>query len=142
LGDDTWYGVVMGQSGITMGMALYDDVDMLDVVVSGRAATPLEMKRMSGLSLVYGEAFEMSPIDVAACERFGWPLATSEAYPHAVWLDPGMVTRAPTSQELELLTAALRAIPDYIDSRQKTPCTVHVPVADGKLELTLSWLSG
>lgn len=137
----TWYAVVMGQSGITLGLALYENREVLDEILYGPTSEEEPtVTKMTGLSLVYGEAFEMSPIDVEACERYGWPLATTEAYPHAMWLNPGMVIRTPLAWELELLTGALRAIPDFLESKSKSAKTVKASTVSGNLEFNLSWL--
>ena len=53
----TWYGVVMGQSGLVLGLALYEDLEMLQRLFT--ASDDEQMSRQAaGLSVMFGEAFE------------------------------------------------------------------------------------
>jgi tetratricopeptide (TPR) repeat protein len=134
-----WWAVVMGQSGVQQGLALYDDLDYLKTLLKGRMSDEQAARGSSGFSIMYGEEFEMSARDVNAAEQHGWPIAGPEAFPTALRLDRGLVVRLPLAWELELLEACLRAIPDF--ARQATPeAHMSVPVATGKLDLRLQWL--
>jgi hypothetical protein len=108
-----WYGVVMGQMGQTLGLATYHDLDELRQLMLGGHEDDAEPRTETGLTMLYGEAFEIAVRDLVAAERHGWPVATPEAYPLAVRLERGKI-RQPHPEELELLTACLRGVPDYL----------------------------
>jgi tetratricopeptide (TPR) repeat protein len=115
--DGPWYGVVMGQMGQTLGLATYDDLSELrNLMVRGQ--DDAEARTESGLTMLYGEAFEIAVRDLVAAERHGWPVASPEAYPLAVRLEGGQI-RQPRPEELELLTACLRRVPDYLERRDE-----------------------
>ena len=78
--------------------------------------------------------------DLAAAEQEGWPVEDPEAYPGIMRLKPGKVLTSPTSEELALLEACLRAIPAFMHQRE--PLTTTVPLTTGPIELTLSWIDG
>lgn len=136
-----WYAMVMGQMGMTLGLALYEDLDGLKAILADEASDEENARRTSGLSVMYNEAFEIAPGDLDAAEKFGWPVAGPEAYPCAVRVNPGVAVRPPLSWELELLTGCLRAIPDFLGQRGAGTVKT-LPVASGELTLRLSWLEG
>jgi hypothetical protein len=135
----TWYTFVMGQSGLTLGLAMYDDLAAVKRLVSGAMSQEDHVRRMSGISLTYGEAFETPIRDVNAAEEHGWPLAAPEAYPCVIRLVPGMNPRPPLNWELALLEGALRALPDFVDRTGEEPLSLTVKAAGDELPLTLSW---
>jgi tetratricopeptide (TPR) repeat protein len=134
-----WYAVVMGQSGMTIGLALYEDLEALREVLAGRFSTEEGTRRTSGLSVLFGEEFEMPIHDLEAAEEHRWPIAGPEAYPHAMRINPGRVIRPPLAWELELLEGCLKAIPEFIAAKQPG-LTVQVPLACGTLDIELAWV--
>lgn len=135
----TWYAVVMGQRGMTLGLALYEDLDALRDLLAGTESDEENSRRMSGLSLMYGEAFEIPVADLDAAETYGWPVAAPEAFPNVIRVNPGRAIRPALPWELELLEGCLRAIPPFLAA--KTACQTHtVSTAKGELTLRLSWL--
>ena len=133
----TWYAVVMGQSGMTLGLALYEDWEVLGAILRGEEDA---QRRHAGLSITYGEAFEIAIRDLDAAERQGWLVAGPEAYPSIFRVNPGMAVRPPLAWELELTEACLRAIPGFLKRERTTPARLAVPVAGGELDLELTWL--
>ncbi len=133
----TWYAVVMGQSGLTLGLAMYEDLEVLKALL--REDEDSE-RRNSGLSLMYGEAFSIPVRDLDAAEENGWPVAGPEAYPTAMRINPGMAVRPPLAWELELLEGCLQAVPKFIQREESTPAKMNVPTATGELQLELSWV--
>jgi hypothetical protein len=132
-----WYAVVMGQSGMTLGLALYEELQVLQAILrEDEDAT----RRHSGLSVIFSEAFEISVRDLDAAEQNGWPVAGPEAYPLAFRVNPGMAVRPPLAWELELAEACLRALPAYLQRPERTPARMTVPVASRELTLELAWL--
>jgi len=131
-----WYVVVMGQSGMTYGLAMYEDREVLQALLrEDRDAD----RRNSGLSLLYSEAFEISVRDLDAAEREGWPVASPEAYPLVLRINPGMAVRPPLAWEMELLEGCLRAVPPFLTRRERTPARMTVPISTGELTLDLAW---
>ena len=102
-----FYAVVMGQSGIQQGLAIYEDLAALQAMIAGEGSEAEHARGMSVLSLMYGEAFEMPARDLDAAEQFGWPVAGPEAYPLILRVNPGLATRPPLGWELELMEASL-----------------------------------
>lgn len=134
-----WYAVVMGQRGMTLGLALYEDLESLRQLLSGDDSEEESSRRMSGLSLMYGEAFEIPVADLDAAEKHGWPVAAPEAYPEVIRVNPGRAIRPALPWELELLEGCLRAIPEFLAA--KTGAQAHtVATAKGNLTLRLCWL--
>lgn len=109
-----WYAVVMGQSGIELGLALYEDEQLLRDLLSGALSEEDSRRRTSAISVTYGESFDLAATDLDAVQQYGWPVATSEAYPCVMRVNPGMALRTPLKWELELLEGCLRAIPDFL----------------------------
>jgi tetratricopeptide (TPR) repeat protein len=120
-----WYAVVMGQSGIELGVALYEDVELLRTIIYGELPEKECGRRQSAISLTFGEAFEIPPEDLDAAERYGWPIAGPEAYPAVMRVNPGMALRTPLKWELELLEGCLRAMVPFVSDRSTK---AHVPV--------------
>ncbi len=135
-----WFALVMGQSGITLGMALYEDPETVRALFSGDWSPEEAGERTSGLSVMFDEEFAMAVGDLEAAEQFGWPVATPEAYPCAMRIDPGRKVRPPTAGELEIIEAALRAVPRFLADAPGHigPCPVEVNVDSGTLSMTLS----
>jgi tetratricopeptide (TPR) repeat protein len=132
-----WYAVVMGQSGIEQGLALYEDFKLLRRQMSGDLSDEETARRMSAISVTYGEAFELAAEDVDAIEKHGWPVDGLEAYPCVLRVQPGMALRTPLNWELELLEGCLRAIPVFLgqrEGRRELPVTVSGETAMFQLE--------
>jgi hypothetical protein len=120
---------------------LYDDPETLGLLLSGQFSEEEAGQRTSGLSVTFDEEFAMAVADLEAAEQFGWPVATPEAYPCAMRVNPGRVVRPPLAWELELLEASLRAIPEFLAEQDEPagPRQIEVPVGDGRLEVVVSW---
>jgi tetratricopeptide (TPR) repeat protein len=133
-----WYAVVMGQSGVQQGLAVYEDLAFLQAMITGDAPDEESARGMSALSMMFSEAFEISPRDLDAAETHNWTVAGPEAYPMVIHTDPGFALRPPLVWELELLEACLRTIPDFI-AEKSAPTSKAVATASGTLPLRLSW---
>jgi hypothetical protein len=138
-----WYAVVMGRSGVTLGLALYEDLALLRRLWSGQFDDQDTARRTIALAVTFEAEANVYPKDVDAAKRHGWEVANSEAFPTAYRKEPGMALRPPLSWELVLLEACLRAIPAFL-ARYKPGQIVEsrmtVPVATGELDLVLSWV--
>jgi uncharacterized protein with von Willebrand factor type A (vWA) domain len=99
------HAVVMGQSGVQQGLAIYEDAKTLAAALRGdekAAATS------TSLAVMFGEAFEISARDHDAIDRQGFAIAGPEAWPLVIRMEPGFATRPPLAWEVELITACLR----------------------------------
>jgi hypothetical protein len=134
-----WYAVVMGQSGMQLGLALYEDLDVLRAILSGEFSDEQTARMSSAFSITYGEAFEVAPEDLDAAEEHGWSVAGPEAYPCVLRVNPGLAVRTPLKWELELLEACLRAIPEFL-SQQPASRQFSMSMPSGTLSLQLERL--
>jgi hypothetical protein len=132
----TWYAVVMGQSGLVLGLALYEDLRMLQRLFS--SSNDEQMSRQTtGLSVMFGEAFEVPIADLDAAQRQGWAVAGDEAYPNPIHVNPGRSMRPPLAWELELLEACLRAVPRFLKNG-RTEAEYDIPCARGSVALRIA----
>ena len=136
-----WYGVLMGQSGLTMGLALYEDLDGLRRLWAG--GPDEENARQSvGTSATFGEEWEVPVADLEAAKKYGWEVARPDAYPSIFRKERGLSMRPPLAWELDLMEGCLRAVPDFVTRRKQDDLTREeftVPTAAGGLKLALSW---
>jgi tetratricopeptide (TPR) repeat protein len=138
-----WYAVVMGQSGLTLGLALYDDLKVLTRLWEGHDSEEDHARETVALSVTFEEGTEIPPSDLDAEQAYGWEVAGPEAHPSVFRKERGMSLRPPLAWELELLEACLRALPDFVTSHppdDPSRQSVEVATAGGKLTLTLAWI--
>jgi hypothetical protein len=138
-----WYAVLMGQSGLAMGLALYDDLRTLRRRWSGGGGDRENARETVATSVTFGEEWDVPVADLDAARHHGWKVARPDAYPQVIHKERGLSTRPPLSWELELLQGCLRAVPDFVSRRKQEDPTreeVTVPVAGGPLRLALSWV--
>lgn len=135
----TWYAAIMGQSGMTLGLALYEDLDVLESLMREDISEEEHSRRVSALSVTFDEEFAAPARDLDAAEKYGWPVAGPEAYPLVMRVNPGRSVRPPLTWELELLEGSLRAIPQFLAQDKQSQRQV-VPVARGELEMELTQL--
>jgi tetratricopeptide (TPR) repeat protein len=138
-----WYAVLMGQSGLEMGLALYEDLDMLRRLWAGPGADEEGARQSVATTVTFGEEWDIPVADLEAAQRHGWPVARPDAYPSVFHKERGLSLRPPLAWELELMEACLRAVPEFVQRRkQDDPAGEEftVPVASGPLKLALSWV--
>jgi hypothetical protein len=137
-----WYAVLMGQAGMTSGLALYDNLEVLTRLQEADL-TPEETAEInSGWAVVFGAEEDLTGGDLAAARRHGWRVAGPRAYPSVYRNDPGLQMRPPTPKELQLLEACLRAVPEFVrkKTRRVDPTDVPVPTAAGEATMRLAWV--
>jgi tetratricopeptide (TPR) repeat protein len=139
-----WYAVLMGQSGLTLGLALYEDLEALRRLWAGERADA-DMARLSvATTVTFGEEWDIPVADLEAAKKHGWPVARADAYPEIFHKERGLSLRPPLAWELELMEGCLRVVPEFLDRHpQDDPATeeITVPVASGPLKLVLSWVA-
>jgi hypothetical protein len=136
-----WYAVVLGQGGMTSGLVLYDDLATLLRIQEGGLHEEESARQTAALAVVFGGPEDLSPQDIAAAQRHGWPVAAPDAYPSVYRMEPGLSMRPPLAWEVGLLEGSLRAVPEFVrkKTRRMAPLSLTVPTASGELPLVLSW---
>ncbi len=138
-----WFAVLMGQSGLTMGVALYEDLNLLKRLWADDLSDEENAELSVATTVTFGDADEIPLTELEAGRQHGWRVARPDAYPSIFHKDRGLSMRPPTTQELELAEACLRALPGFVKRRRQddtTPEDITVPTAVGERTLTLSWV--
>jgi tetratricopeptide (TPR) repeat protein len=140
-----WFAVIMGQSGLTLGLALYEDLSLLRKMWAGKLSDEEGARRTVALTVTFDDDSTIAEVDLEAIEKYGWPLASPDAYPSVFRKERGLMMRPPLSWEIDLMDACLRALPDFVARRKPDDTTrelVPVPgTGDGSpLELGLCWI--
>jgi hypothetical protein len=138
-----WYALVMGQSGLTLGLALYEDMDLVRRMWAGSLSDKESARRTVALTVTFDPEAQIPTADLLAARRHGWEVVDPDAHPSVFRKERGLSMRAPLAWELELMEGALRAVPEFLSRHQPddtTPHTLTVPVASGELTLTLAWV--
>jgi hypothetical protein len=133
----------MGQSGLTIGLSLYEDLELLRRTWEEPADNEANARRTVATTVLFGEEPEVPVADSEAARRHGWKVARPDAWPSVFHKERGLSTRQPLAWELRLMEASLRAAPDFVRRRRQddpTPETVTVPTASGEVRLVLSWV--
>lgn len=136
-----WYAVILGQSGVSRGLVLYDQLETLLGVQQGGPSEEETARQAAGLTVVFGPKEDLVPADAAALAQHAWPVAGAEAYPSAYRIEPGLSMRPPLAWELRLLEGGLRGLPEFVrkKTRRLGPLALDVPTAGGELPVVLSW---
>lgn len=134
-----WYAVVMGQIGMCQGIALYEDYDQLMKMLTGRISDEENARTMSALSLQFNEPFDIPSMDLHYTEKYGWEIAGPEAYPTIMRVNPGMAIRTPLAWELRMMEASLRAVPRFLQSKNKEMSKLTVHTSTGPVNVQISW---
>ncbi|WP_435005442.1 DUF7309 domain-containing protein [Tundrisphaera lichenicola] len=138
-----WFAVIMGQSGLTLGLALYEDLSLLRRMWAGKLSDEEGARKTVALTVTFDDESSMPEVDLEAIEAHGWPIAAPEAYPSLFRKERGLSMRPPLAWEIDLMDACLRVIPDFVVRRNPDdPTRELVPVTgpSGTIELNLSWI--
>lgn len=130
----TRYAIVLGRTGVQLGLCVYDDWKTTIAMLNGIAG-PEESR---ALAICYDEADVMAAVDLQWIERLGWPIATPEAWPAVMRLSPGRTPRSANRDELVFLDACLRAIPEFL-TEKKDALTYRATIGTRPVELRLAW---
>jgi tetratricopeptide (TPR) repeat protein len=138
-----WYVVVMGQSGLSMGLALYENVEAVRRVWEQPARHEENLRESVATTVIFGEEIDLPLADVGAARRYGWAVARDDAWPLVLHKERGLSHRPPLAWELELLGGCLRAVPEFVRRREQDDAAREeftLPVGTGELKLVLSWV--
>ena len=91
----------MGQSGLTTGLALYENLKVVaDGMWSGDDLADEEnARRTVATSVIFGEEWDIPVADLEAARRHGWPVARPDAYPSIFHKERGRTLRPPLAWE-------------------------------------------
>ncbi len=129
------YAIVLGRTGVTMGLAVLDSLQDAVDMISGQAG----LDSLSAFVVIFEEESVLAPTDIYLVERHGWPIAAPEAYPAAMRFRPGWEPGSPTADELEFLAACLHCLPGFVAGNAEAE--TYPPLGDGPpRETTLSWV--
>jgi tetratricopeptide (TPR) repeat protein len=138
-----WYAVLMGQSGLTTGLALYENLEGLRKLWAGDRADEDHARQCVATTVTFGEEWDIPVIDLEAAKRYGWSVARPDAYPEVFHKERGLSLRPPLAWELELVEGCLRAVPEFVSRHQQDDPAreeITVPVASEQSKLVLSWV--
>ena len=134
-----WYAVPMGQSGITIGLAVYEDLKELRGVWRDDSVRQKAARQSVATTTTFGEETDIPVADLDALREHGWNVAGPEAYPHVFHKDIGMSLRPPLAWELELMEGCLRAVPEFVN-KHRQDSSAKETITVGNLKLSLSWV--
>jgi hypothetical protein len=138
-----WYAIVMGWGGITVGLALFEDLNLLRRMWHEELDDVENAGLARALSVTFDSHTQIPAADLRAVRKHGWEVAGPIAYPWAFRSANGLTAKPPKAWELELLEGCLRAIPTFVAEnrpREFAETRATVPVASGNLNLVLSWV--
>lgn len=138
-----WYAILMGQSGLTIGLALHEKLSIVRRMLAGDLNDEENARRTVATSVTFGEESHCRTADLDACKMHGWTVARPDAYPDVMHKDRGLSVRPPLAWELELMEGCLRVVSDFIDRRKQDDFTedlMTAPVPPGTLKIVLRWV--
>lgn len=137
------YAVVMGSGGMTIGLAVYRDLQSLhETRYPGLSDFGTLGRRISAVTTLFGEPFELAIPDLAAIEENGWDIAGPEGHPTFMAVHRDQGSAVPDIKELTLIEACLRCVPRFVEQCPfLEPYSQHMKVSVGGREfgITLSW---
>jgi tetratricopeptide (TPR) repeat protein len=139
-----WYAVLMGQSGLTMGLAVYEDLKSLQRLLAVEQADEDNARQSVATTVTFGEEWDIPVADLDAAKKHAWQVARPDAYPEVFHKERGLSMRPPLAWELELMEGCLRAVPEFVARHPQDDPTSQeftVPVSSGELKLVLSWVA-
>ena len=138
-----WYAVLMGQSGLTTGLALYEDLKALRRLWASDRDEEDNARKSVVTTVTFGEEWDIPVADLEAAKQHGWQVARPDAYPEVFHKERGLSMRPPLAWELELVEGCLRVVPEFVTRHgQYDPAKdeITVPVASGQSKFVLSWV--
>ena len=138
---------VMGQGGMEFGLLVYWDWNDYLRMLSNKNDPADHLPENGWLVLSFEKANALPEEDVIAIEKYGWEIAGEQAFPlPGSFQEDGFYL--PTSEELTIIIALLRAIPHFSECyNQPDPGDRNAPgqsyfisTAGGQRKVTLNWL--
>lgn len=133
-----WFGVVMGQSGIVTGLALYEELESLRALVRGLMPDVEAGSSLATLSLMFSCEHEIPIPDLDAAEANRWPISGPAAYPLPMRMIGGVPQRL-SPAEVDTLSACLFVVPAFIDLENAKSATFRVDGPMGQWDVQAAW---
>ncbi|EMI17678.1 hypothetical protein RMSM_05404 [Rhodopirellula maiorica SM1] len=131
-GEPSWGITVMGQLGQVLGLSLIENVKQARKFLQQECP----MEKLVAISIQFGEAFDMVPIDFWHLEQNHWSVADAEAYPLVIKMDHGEYASGLSSGELRMVESVMSVLPRFLD--QPRDQTMEAKDSLGR-EFRLSW---
>jgi tetratricopeptide (TPR) repeat protein len=138
-----WYAIIMGQGGMTFGLTLYEDLQELRAILSGRQSEPENIRQTAATTVIFGSEAELPLPDLDAARRHDWEIAGPDAYPWVFRKEQDADPQLPSAVQIEFLEACLLAIPDFVARHSQTDTSreeILVATAAGETRLALAWV--
>jgi hypothetical protein len=110
------YIVIMGNGGEEFGLSLYPTLEALQTQLS-TVDDSQSFKKITATSITFDEPTALAFEDLDALEQYGWEVANAQAFPLLMKITPPAKVSVPSANEIALLAAALRAIPDFVQQQ-------------------------
>ncbi|MBN1316853.1 MAG: hypothetical protein JXA42_15345 [Anaerolineales bacterium] len=141
----TRYAAIMGNAGVTFGLATYESKEDLDIIYS--TDDPETTAKMASLTVTYDNPMFLSFRDLDEIEKRGWPVEEEEAYPLTIKIIPPGDIVTLSVDDLTFMAAALKALPDFIsnhlcrDGETVSPaqCTYHLSGIHNNREISFTF---
>jgi hypothetical protein len=91
-----WYAVLMGQSGLSTGLALYEEMEAIRRVWQRPAGHADNLRQSVATTVLFGEEVDLPLADVEAAGRYGWAVARPDAWPLVMHKERGLSHRPPS----------------------------------------------
>ncbi|WP_442509250.1 tetratricopeptide repeat protein [Novipirellula sp. SH528] len=130
--EPNWGISVMGQLGQVLGFSLMQNVDHAKGFIEDRY--PIE--KIVAISVQFGEAFEMVPIDLWHLEQNHWAVAGEEAYPCVMKMEHGERASGLSNEELRMVESVMSIVPRFLDQPRDQTMTGKDSLGR---EFRLSW---
>jgi hypothetical protein len=141
-----YYAIVMGNAGLTYGLAVYDSWSDLQKIYQGTPPQRLA-RQMDARSLLYEKITTMPFADLDAMEQYDWEVADPAAYPVPVTVTRRGQVERPDMAQLAWYEAVLRAIPPFVRNHllrglshlRPATATMTVPTVHGEVAVYLEY---
>jgi hypothetical protein len=128
----------MGSAGEVFGLAMYDSLNDLKLIYTGRSPSEL-FKLHSVFVLFFEEEIAMTFDDLDAMERYNWPVVSKQAYPVFGRSTRKSEITTPKKADVFWAEGALAALLAYV--RQVKPMTGSI-LRPAELTLPVTTISG
>ncbi|MFG0261910.1 MAG: hypothetical protein ACF788_05930, partial [Novipirellula sp. JB048] len=110
-GESSWGLSVMGQMGQLLGLSMIENVDQAKRFIEQGNT----IEELVAISIQFGEAFEMVPLDLWSLEQNQWAVAGDEAYPVVIKIDHHEQVLRLSKEELQMSESMLSRLPRFLD---------------------------
>lgn len=132
---EPYFVTVMGHGGVEYGLALYLKWENLLKMLLPHDSPADLVPREGTHSLLFEPVTSLPFDDLEAIERYGWEVAGPQAYPMPVIFVPPDTAGRPDGDEIGWYTAALRAIPAFVEQHLQRDDDGEIQPVRARLEV-------